>query len=167
MLRLARLLCRLMLLLGSALASVPAQAQAACAVTGSGSVNFLTYNPASATATLASAVVTLTCTFTGSSGNQRIDWSMQLTNGNSNDCNARRLAGPNDVLSYNIYQNSVGGGVWGNLACATFPSGRLTVGSGAGNNTRSVSNTLYGQIPTGQFVSAGTFTDLLVLTVSY
>jgi spore coat protein U-like protein len=167
MLCLARLLCRLMLLLGSALTSVPALAQAACAVSGSGSVNFLTYNPASATATLASAVVTLTCTYAGSGGNERIDWSMQLTNGNSNDCNARRLAGPSDALNYNIYQNSVGGGVWGNLACATYPSGRMTVGPGVGNSSRSVSNTLYGQIPTGQFVSAGTYTDLLVLTVSY
>jgi spore coat protein U-like protein len=72
-----------------------------------------------------------------------------------------------NTLDYNIFQNSVAGGVWGNLACATYPFGTMNVGPGGGNGTRSVTYTLYGQIPVGQFVAAGTYSENLTLTINY
>jgi spore coat protein U-like protein len=162
-----RSLCRLLVLGGAAYASaIPAIAAFTCSVTAPGSINFLVYNPASGTPALGSTDVTLTCSYLGG-GVERIDWTMVLTNGSSGNCNARTLVGPSDTLNYNVYQNNVGGGVWGNAGCATFPAGRLTVGPGAGNGTRSATQTLFGQIPIGQYVSAGTYADSLLLTVEY
>ena len=146
--------------------AAPATAQV-CNVSAGGSINFLTYNPASGSPTQASSTATLMCTYNGSSGAQKVDWNMTLTNGGSGNCNARALPGPSASLNYNIYQNSIAGGVWGNAGCGTFPSGTMTLSPGAGNNTRTVTNTLFGQVPIGQFVPAGTYTENLTLTVNF
>jgi spore coat protein U-like protein len=156
----------LLVLVATWLCAFPASAAFTCSVTAPGSINFLVYNPASGTPALGSTDVTLTCTHV-SGGTERIDWTMVLTNGSSGNCNARTLAGPPGTLNYNVYQNNVGGGIWGNAGCATFPAGRLTVGPGAGNGTRATTQTLFGQIPIGQYVAAGTYTDSLLLTVEY
>ena len=148
------------------LPSTPAHAQYACSVSAGGVVNFAFYNAASSTPAIANSSATLTCSYV-SGGAQKVDWMMTLSNGVSGDCNARTMTGPGAVLSYNIYQNSVAGGVWGNLACASYPFGTMTVGPGVGNGTRTVTYTLYGQIPVGQFVAAGTYTENLTLTITY
>jgi spore coat protein U-like protein len=146
---------------------LPAGAQAySCSVTAPGAVNFGAYNPSSGTPLLASTTTTLTCTHV-SGGAQSIDYTMTLTNGNSGNCNARTLTRPGDSLSYNIYQDSIAGGVWGNAGCATFPSGTIRVTNGAPNNVKSVTVTLYGQVPISQFVSSGTYSDTLTLTFTY
>jgi spore coat protein U-like protein len=137
-----------------------------CAVSSVGSLDFMIYDPASPSPATASGTVTLTCTHVAGAV-QRINWSMQLSNGGSGDCAARAMTGPTGALGYNVYQNSVGGGVWGNAGCRSFPTGQLSVGPGAGNNTRSVSNRLLGQIPSGQYVSAGSYGETLTLTISY
>ena len=150
------------------LAAAPPAAAQVCSVSAVGGINFLTYSPASGSPAIASTQVTLQCTYNGTSGSQKVNWDMQLSNGSSGNCNARRLPGPStDTLSYNIYQNAVANGLWGNVGCATYPAGQMTLSPGGGNNTRSVTNTLYGQIPTGQFVSAGTYTENLTLTVNF
>ena len=147
-------------------ASATASAQYSCTVSAGGTINFLSYNAASGTPAVASSSATLPCNY-ASGGAQKIDWVMTLSNGGSGNCNARTLAGPSSLLNYNIYQDSIAGGVWGNLACATYPFGSMTVGPGAGNGTRTVTKTLYGQIPISQFVSSGTYNDALVLTITY
>ena len=101
------------------LVALPAAAVAqVCNVSAGGSINFLTYNPASGAPTVASSTVTLTCTYNGSGGSQKVNWDMTLTNGSSGDCKARALPGTSSSLNYNIYQNSVAGGVWGNAGAA-------------------------------------------------
>jgi spore coat protein U-like protein len=147
-------------------AAAPAAAQT-CTVSAAGSINFMAYNPASGSPTVASASVTLTCNYTGTSGAQKVNWTMLLSDGSSGNCNSRALPGPSGTLAYNIYQNNVAGGVWGNLGCSAYPAGQMTLSPGQGNNTRSVTNTLYGQIPAGQFVSAGTYTENLLLTINF
>ena len=161
-----RVFVRLLLLFGLAVVSVPAAAQYSCNASGGGSINFLVYNPASGTPALASTDVTLTCNYL-SGGAQKIDWTMVLSNGSSGNCNARAMLGPGSSLNYNIYQGSIAGGVWGNLGCATYPAGQLKVGPGAGNGTDLATRTLYGQIPTGQFISAGTYAETLTVTLSF
>lgn len=157
---------RLALALLVSLVSSMASAQYACNVSAPGTINFLTYTPASGTPAIASTAVTLTCTHVGG-GAQSIDWSMTLSNGSSNNCNARTMRKASDTLRYNIYQDSIAGGIWGNPGCATFPAGNFKVGPGTGNNSRSVTRTLYGQVPISQFVPAGTYSDTLTITISY
>ena len=155
---------RCALLLLSLAAGAPTAAQV-CNLSAGSSINFLTYNPASGSPAIASTDATLTCTFSGSGGSQKVNWDMQLSNGNSGNCNARALPGTDDTLNYNIYQNSIAGGVWGNAGCATFPSGQMNLSNG--NPQRSVTQTLFGQIPVGQFVSAGVYSENLTLTVNF
>ena len=157
----ARLLACFLLLIPAA-----AEAQYSCNVARPGNINFLTYTPASGTPAIGSTSVTLTCTHVAGAS-QSIDWSMTLTNGSSNNCNARAMKRGTDSLAYNIYQDSVAGGIWGNLGCGTFPAGNFKVGPGSGNNSRSVTKTLYGQVPISQFVPAGTYSDTLAITVSF
>ena len=161
-LRCAGMVCALTLAAWAA----PVMAAFSCTVTSPGAVNFLVYNAASGTPALASTNVTLTCNHIAG-GLERIDWSMVLTNGSSGNCNARTMTGPGSSLNYNIYQNSVAGGVWGNAGCATFPAGRLRVGPGAGSGTDSTTQVLFGQIPINQFVGAGVYSDSLLLTIEY
>jgi len=152
---------RCALLLLSLAAGAPTAAQV-CNLSAGSSINFLTYNPASGSPAIASTDATLTCTFSGSGGSQKVNWDMQLSNGNSGNCNARALPGTADTLNY---KNSIAGGVWGNAGCATFPSGQMNLSNG--NPQRSVTQTLFGQIPVGQFVSAGVYSENLTLTVNF
>jgi spore coat protein U-like protein len=160
-------LCALLAVLGAALAwTPPASAAFECLVQAPGSINFLVYNPASGTPALGSTDTTLSCKHLGG-GTERIDWTMTLSNGGSGNCNARTLVGSSGTLNYNVYQTTIGRGVWGNTGCATFPAGRLTVGPGAGNGTQSTTQTLFGQIPIGQYVAAGVYVDSLLLTIVF
>jgi len=121
---------RCALLLLSLAAGAPTAAQV-CNLSAGSSINFLTYNPASGSPAIASTDATLTCTFSGSGGSQKV----------------------------------IAGGVWGNAGCATFPSGQMNLSNG--NPQRSVTQTLFGQIPVGQFVSAGVYSENLTLTVNF
>lgn len=143
-------------------------AQFSCDVSIGSSVAFGQYDPTSGTAGIATASATLTCTHLGG-GAQRINWDMTLTNGASGSCSARRMSGPGtDILNYNIYVNNIAGGVWGNAGCGSFPSGQITVTNGAPNNVKTVSNVLYGQLPSGQFgAGAGIYADNLTLTITF
>ena len=169
--RAVRWCAALLLLMGTAL---PAFAQGySCAISpGSLNIAFNAYDPVSATPRTASASVTLTCThLTG--GSQTINWAMQLNNGSSGTCvgvagrTLRRVGSPTDMIGYNIYKGSVANGVWGNSGCGTYPTGSMTVSNGNPNNIKSITQTLFGQIPINQFAPAGSYTDPLVLTISF
>jgi spore coat protein U-like protein len=151
-----------------------AHAQGYSCVVSPASLNvaFGAYDPTSLTPATANASITLTCTHQ-SGGAQQVNWAMQLSNGSSGACSGamgrtlQRVGSPSDTIGYNIYQGSIGGGVWGNVGCGTFPSGNFNVTPGGPNQIRSVSQTLFGQIPINQFAPAGNYTDPLVLTISF
>ena len=164
MARFIRTLLRGSLLALAVLASAPASAQT-CTVSGGGTINFLIYNPGAASPSRASTTVTLECTPNlGASARKNVNWTMELSNGSSGNCNARTMTGPG-TINYNIYQDVAASVVWGNAGCGTFPSGTMLVNSGASNEI--VTRTLFGRIPIGQFVSAGTYNDPLQVTIVY
>jgi spore coat protein U-like protein len=145
--------------------AAPAQAAYSCSVSSGGSINFLTYDPLGPAAT-ASATVTLTCTHLGG-GNEFINWTMTLSNGSAGACATRQMqrqTSPAATLDYNVYQGATST-VWGNVSCASFPSGQLRVNNG--NPLTSTTQTMRGVLPTGQSVPIGSYLDSLVLTVSF
>jgi spore coat protein U-like protein len=152
--------------------SVHAQAYSCVLSAASIDVAFGAYDPVSLTPRTTNASITLTCTHQ-SGGAQQVNWAMELSNGSSGTCSGasgrtlRRVGSPTDMIGYNIYQGSLGGGVWGNVGCGTFPSGSFNVTPGGPGRIRSVSQTLFGQIPINQFAPAGSYTDPLVLTISF
>ena len=156
-------------------ACFPAAAQTFTCAASSASLalSFGVYDPISTTPRTASANVTLTCTHQ-SGGSQSVNWSMRLSNGSSVTCagasgrTLRRTGSLTDTIGYNVYVGSLAGGVWGNIGCGSFPSGSFNVTPGVPNNIKSVSQTLFGQIPVNQLnVAAGSYSDGLVLTISY
>ncbi len=64
-----------------------------------------------------------------------------------------------NTLQYNLYTTSGHTNVWGDGTGST-----RTVG---GNGTSSSTQTIYGNIPAGQDVSAGTYSDSITLTISF
>lgn len=145
----------------------PALAAYSCSVSTGGSVNFLSYDATSALT--ANATITLTCTHL-SGGNASIPWTMTLSNGSSGTClgatgrTMQRQTSPAATVGYNIYQNATST-VWGNIGCGTFPGGTLSVNNG--NPVRSTMQTLRGVMPAAQLVPAGSYLEVLVLTVTF
>ena len=157
------------ILLALALLGVGAPAFAAysCGISTGGSINFLSYDATSGLT--ANATVTLTCTHL-SGGLETIPWTMTLSNGSSATClgatgrTMQRQTSPAATVGYNIYQNATSV-EWGNTGCGTFPGGTLRVTNGI--PVRSTLQTLSGVMPAGQLVPAGTYLEVLVLTVTF
>ena len=76
----------------------------------------------------------------------------------------QRQVGPAATVGYNIYQNSTAT-EWGNAGCGTYPGGTLQINNG--NPVRSTVQTLRGVMPAAQFVPAGTYSETLLLTVTF
>lgn len=153
------------LLLATTLLAPSVQAAYSCNVSTGGSLNFLTYDPFAAPAT-ASSTVTIACRHLGG-GNEFINWAMTLSNGSSGTCTARQMqrqTAPAASLNYNIFQGATST-IWGNVACASFPTGTLQVNNG--NPNASDFRTMRGVLPNAQNVPDGIYLDTLVLTVTF
>lgn len=84
-------------------------------------------------------------------------YSIALSAG-SGSISARTLTGTGSTLYYNLYADPARTLVWGDGS-----GGSTTVS----NTAISGSHTVYGRIPAGQNVTAGTYTDTLVITVTF
>lgn len=137
------------------LAPTPARA---CTVSATG-VAFGAYDPTSPAPDDGTGTVSLACPPSVSapvvslgSGLSGLIGSRQMTSGSSN-------------LSYNLYTNAARTLIWGNGL-----GGSLTVtltGGTVSSGTRTFSRTVYGRIPAGQNVAAGTYSDTIVVTVTF
>jgi spore coat protein U-like protein len=70
----------------------------------------------------------------------------------------REMSGTGGVLDYNLYTNASRSIVWGDGA------GGTGVGGGTGGN---VNLSVYGRIPAGQNLPAGSYGDTIVVTVEF
>ena len=73
-------------------------------------------------------------------------------------------------LGYNVFTDPARTQVWGSGSGGTvIASGAMTVGPGVGNGngTLSVTHTLYGRIPQLQDALPGSYSDTLLLTLTY
>jgi spore coat protein U-like protein len=125
---------------------------AACSVRAPSGVAFGSYNVFSMQDTLSAGSVEVTCDQ---------PFSITLNAGaNSNDYHARRMLGPSGYLSYNLYSNVTHTAVWvdsSDLAHAV-----------AGQGTGQVETfNVYGLIPAGQNVSVGTYSDSILVLVTF
>ncbi len=72
----------------------------------------------------------------------------------------RRMSNGGNTLNYSMYTTAGRTTVWGDGTGGT--STQPGTGNGAGQNF-----TVYGRIPTGQFVTAGNYADTVTATVTY
>jgi spore coat protein U-like protein len=158
----------LTLVLAGALA-VPAHAGAPVCTLNTTGLSFGNYNPTATTPVGTMTSGTLLCTYTGTGFTALIT----LSTGNSGSYATRRMVFGAQSLSYNVYLDPGYSVIFGNGSAGTddftvcFPGGTVLCAGVTGQNGVTYTGTVYGLIPAGQNVTAGTYTDNLVVTVTY
>lgn len=151
------------LLAALALAPGPAAAAVSCSG-GSVTLAFGGYDVLSAAPADAQASLVVTCTRNGGAPTTTIEVGLgpSLTSGSVQN---RQMAGPGGyLLNYNVYQDATRLTVWGDTSGVDTMSQDLTLPNKA---TGSVTFTLFGRLFQGQDVSAGSYNDSLLITVSF
>lgn len=149
-------------LAGSAVSNldVTATVTANCTI-ATAPVAFGNYDPVVANATTAlngTGTITVNCT-TGSAATITLGQGSNAANGSTDAAPLRQMkdAGT-DVLAYTLYQDSGRTTAWGNTA----GTGVSDTGNAAAQNI-----TVYGAVTAGQNVPAGSYSDVVVATVSF
>ena len=131
-----------------------ARAQSCTAATTS--VNFGTYNVFASSPTDSTATIALNCG--GNAGPVRIS----IGRGSAPTFPSRRMSNGPDRLSFNLYRDAARTAIWGDGTqtsqveiVASVPNGRPYL------------LTVYGRVPAGQDVSAGTYTESVIVTIDY
>ena len=139
---------------------VPAAGHAVCRVSTSGVV-FGVYNPSSSSRTDFAGTVTLTCDVNSNhNGNYNIDLSI----GGGTSYAGRRMSAGSANLSYQLYTGPAHIQIWGDgTGASSSVKGADNIPRIGGTTTYNV----YGRILAGQTVKPGTYTDLIIATVSY
>jgi spore coat protein U-like protein len=138
-----------------------AAATASCTASAT-AVSFGTYDPLSATATTSTGMVTVSCNLVlGVS--LLVSYNIQLTAG-SGSYSARSMKSGTNSLTYNLYTDNTYGTVWGDGSGATS---RVSDGYLLGLGGAVKNYTVYGRAPAMQNVGAGTYSDAIIVTLTY
>ena len=157
----------MLLLTAVALPSLPAEAAAnplgaTCTATSS-STAFGTYSANSPSPTTTMATVTVNCSATVS---LTVAYSVALSGGSSGRVTARTMTSGTSQLAYGLYTDTGHTSVWGDGS-----SGSTTVTGNAVLTTlitsQSSTLTAYGLLPAGQLAAPGSYSDSVLVTVSY
>ncbi|MBH0192433.1 MAG: spore coat protein U domain-containing protein, partial [Nitrospira sp.] len=86
--------------------------------------------------------------------------SISLSTGGSGSFNPRTLSQGSERLNYNLYLDPGHTQIWGNGTGGTLKHVSVS-------NNRPAIIPIFGRIPPGQDVSAGTYSDTIVVTIDY
>ena len=131
------------------------QVLAACSIETIG-VNFGTYDPSAPSPTDSAGSVSYRC-------NRQDPITILLSRGNAPTFNPRQMLNGTEVMTYNLYRDATRTAIWGDGTGGTSvfadpaPPGR--------NETVTIS--IFGRIPPGQDVAAGTYSDNITATVNW
>ena len=131
-----------------------------CAVSAP-NMNFGTYNIFSPAPLAASTTVSITCGYLLGGG----AITVSLSPGASGSYTTRTLSDGTDTLDYNLYADPAHTQIFGDGSGGTYTY-RTTLRGGFFGTVQS-SFTIYGLIPAQQNVSAGAYTDTVVLSLNY
>ena len=143
-------------MLGAVLA--PAPAQAACTISTVG-VAFGVYDSLGAAPDDGTGTVNAACHPSDQSP------VVSLSAGLYGSYSTRRMSSGSDELDYNLYTDLNRAIVWGDGSAG---SQSVTLTNGTVNaGTRRFTRTIYGRIPAGQQASFGSYTDTLMVTITF
>ncbi len=134
--------------------AVSATVIASCSVVTTNPLAFGNYDPISATPNDAATTISVTCT--NGSG---YDVLMNAGGGSGATIAARKMTSSGNLLTYAIYRDTNRTNLWGVTLGSNVVSG---VGTGAAQSID-----VYGRIPANQTAPVGSYTDTVVVTVSY
>ena len=125
-------------------------------------VNFGVYNPLSGLPTDATGTVTVSCqvVIVG----LFVSWTIGLSSGSSGSYVNRQLHSGADALNYNIYTTAAHTVVWGD---GTGGTGVVSDNPFLIVGPDSVNYTAYGRLFAGQDRAAGSYSDTIIVTVTY
>jgi spore coat protein U-like protein len=145
---------------------LPALATAAVTCTASStSTAFGIYNPLSATPTYANGDVEVVCTLLSGGATTLTLVSSYSTGASATYAMRTMLSGANK-LNYNLFFDAAYTSIRGN-GTGGSATGGATINLTPGNPTGTASGTIYGRIPAGQDVAAGSYSDTIVVTITY
>jgi spore coat protein U-like protein len=131
-----------------------------CTITA-GAMTFASYDPTASVDNDATATITSTCT-TGGAAVITMSAGSRAQAGSTDAIPLRAMfngsEGSPEDLDYYLYSDSAGGTVWGNTA----GSGKAITADGTAQ-----AFTAYGRIPKNQTVGAGSFSDSVLVTLTY
>jgi len=156
-----------LLLLGLALSvgMMPAAAASwTCSVSATGP-NFGVYNPFAAPPDEANGTVIANCTLL--SGNAAtVTLTDSFSTGSSGTYANRTLLSGANVLNYNLYYDAAYTEIRGD-GTGGSQTGSATLNLTKANPTQTASGTIYGKLNAGQNVAPGTYTDTIVVTITF
>lgn len=132
-----------------------------CSVSVSGLV-FGVYDPTNTNAATASANIQTTCSVLLVSVISQI--KVTLNTGGSGTYISREMTNGSGLLTYNLYQDAAHTIVWGD---GSEGSQDLTNNYLIDLLGTTINHTIYGQMPAGQFVEPGSYSDTIVVTVEF
>lgn len=146
-------------------AGVPAAAATWSCTVSVPALSFGAYNPFLATPDEVNDTITATCTLlTGTAAT--VSLTDSFSTGSSNTYATRTMLSGANKLNYNLYKDAAYTQIRGNGTGGSV-TGTATLNLTSTNPVQSVSGTIYGQIPARQNVAPGTYTDTLVVTITF
>ena len=131
-------------------------AEAACTITTT-AVNFGTYDVFSASADDATGLIRFRCT-----GPPTPSVTIQLDKGGAPSFTPRQLRMGGEILNYTLYLDSTRTTIWGDGT-----GGSQAYVQANPPNGGNIDLTVYGRIPPGQDVSAGTYSSTVTATIFF
>lgn len=123
---------------------------AACSVS-TNAVSFGQYDVFSSVAMDSAGTISINC-------DTSTPYDISLSTG-SGTLSQRTLSSATDTLGYNLYTDTARTTVWGD--------GNMGTSTVGGSTSGTVQHTVYGRVPAEQNVTAGSYSDTVVVTVSY
>ena len=123
-----------------------------------GALSFGTYDTVSGSAVDSTATLSVACT-EGASSTITLGQGANADTGSTDAAPLRRMAAGAERLSYSLFQDTGRTTAWGN-----------TAGTGVGytaSSSAASNQTVYGRIAASQDVPAGSYTDTVVVTVTF
>jgi spore coat protein U-like protein len=142
--------------LAGVLLASDAFAQSPSCTISSTSVNFGNYNVFNGTALDSTGTITYRCNAAAA------NITVTLSKGASSTYNPRVMTKGAETLQYNLYTNAARTTIWGDGTGGTSVYTRANP-----PNNSNVNVTIYGRVPAGQDVSAGSFADTISATVNF
>ena len=133
-----------------------APAEAACTISTS-PLSFGFYNVFSPTPLDSTGSVTFRC------GNRDHDITISLDRGGAPTFNPRRMLKGAEALEYNLYLNAARTTIWGDGTGGT----QAFFENNPQPNNQDIVIPIYGRVPAGQDVSAGTYSNTITATINF
>jgi spore coat protein U-like protein len=149
-------------------AAAPCVANAVSCTASVPALNFGAYNVFGAAPLQSATTLSVSCAKTASdaSGTIAVGYTIALSTGSSATYAQRRLASGPDTLGYNLYANSARTLIWGDgTGGSRLASDSMNLTNGSPARTRT--HTIFGQIPALQDAAVGSYTDAILVTVTY